>query len=67
MGEGGNVSSRKKTETKTTKASRGRTSESKSETRATYERPRVTKKKSMARTTLFSGGGVAAAGLTASG
>lgn len=37
------------------------------EERRPYEAPKVMKKRSAARVTLFSGGGVAAAGLTASG
>ncbi len=37
------------------------------EDRRRYERPTLTKKRSVSRVTLFSGGGVVAGGLTASG
>jgi len=37
------------------------------ETRLTYEAPHVMKKRSVAKVTLFSGGGASAGGLTAAG
>ncbi|MCK6545094.1 hypothetical protein L6R52_04445 [Myxococcota bacterium] len=41
--------------------------ETKTRTRRPYQSPRLTKKRSVARVTLFSGGGATAGGLTAAG